>query len=84
MPSRARTRGGKRADFAQIAVSVVEQAIGDVLKPAEGKNVHAQALSALGASKGGKARAESLTAKQRQMIAKHAAKARWGKTGGKG
>ena len=47
MPSRA-SRGGKRADFAQIAVSVVEQAIGDVLKPAEGKNPHAQALSALG------------------------------------
>jgi hypothetical protein len=36
-------------------VSVVEQAIGGVLKPAEGKNPHAQALSALGASKGGKA-----------------------------
>ncbi|MGB8411444.1 MAG: hypothetical protein WCE23_01335 [Candidatus Binatus sp.] len=83
MPTRA-SRGGKRADFAQIAVSVVEQAIGDVLKPAEGKNPHAQALSALGASKGGKARAESLTAKQRKMIAKHAAKTRWGKTGGKG
>ena len=74
----------KDHDFAAVARRVVEQAIGDVLKPAEGKNVHAQALSALGASKGGKARAESLTAKQRQMIAKHAAKARWGKTGGKG
>jgi hypothetical protein len=47
MPSRA-SRGGKRADFAQIAISVVEQAIGDLLKPAEDKNVHAQALSALG------------------------------------
>jgi hypothetical protein len=76
MPTRA-SRGGKRADFAQIAVSVVEQAIGDVLKPAEGKNVHAQALSALGAAKGGKARAESLSATKRKSIAKKAAAARW-------
>jgi hypothetical protein len=83
MPSRA-SRGGKRADFAQNALRVFEEAIGDVLKPAEGKNPHAQALSALGASKGGKARAESLTAKQRKLIAQHAATVRWGKTGGKG
>jgi hypothetical protein len=76
MPSRA-SRGGKRADFAQIAVSVVEQAIGGVLKPAEGKNVHAQALSALGASKGGKARAAKLSATKRKAIAKKAAAARW-------
>jgi hypothetical protein len=76
MPSRA-SRGGKRADFAQIAVSVVEQAIGDVLKPAEGKNPHAQALSALGASKGGKARAANLSAKRRTAIARKAALSRW-------
>lgn len=74
------SRGGKRADLAQIAVSVVEQAIGDVLKPAEGKNPHAQALSALGASKGGKARAEKLSARKRKQIAREAAKARWAKT----
>jgi hypothetical protein len=79
MPSRARTRGGKRADFAQVAVSVVEQAIGDVLKPAEGKNVHAQALAALGASKGGKARAAKLSATKRKAIAKKAAATRWKK-----
>ena len=78
MPSRA-SRGGKRADFAQIAVSVVEQAIGDVLKPAEGKNPHAQALSALGASKGGKARAAKLSEKRRKEIAKKAALKRWNK-----
>jgi hypothetical protein len=78
MPSRA-SRGGKRADFAQIAVSVVEQVIGGVLKPSEGKNVHAQALSALGASKGGKARAKSLSSEQRAAIAKKAAHTRWKK-----
>jgi len=81
MPSRA-SRGGKRADFAQNALRVFEEAIGDVLKPAEGKNPHAQALSALGASKGGKARAAKLTARQRKTIAKKAAIARWNpKTG---
>jgi hypothetical protein len=78
MPTRA-SRGGKRADFTQIALRVVEEAIGDVLKPAEGKNPHAQALSALGSAKGGKARAESLSAKKRRDIAKKAAKARWNK-----
>jgi len=76
MPTRA-SRGGKRADFAQIALKVVEQATGDVLKPAEGKNPHAQALSALGASKGGKARAAKLSSKKRKAIAKKAALARW-------
>jgi hypothetical protein len=76
MPSRA-SRGGKRADFAQIAVSVVEQAIGDVLKPTEGKNPHAQALSALGASKGGLARAKNLSPAKRKAIARKAAISRW-------
>jgi hypothetical protein len=76
MPSRA-SRGGKRADTAQNALRVVEEAIGEVLKPDEGKNPHAQALSALGASKGGKARAAKLSAKKRKEIAARAAKARW-------
>jgi hypothetical protein len=56
MPARA-SRGRNRADVAQTVLSVVEEAIGEVPKPAESKNPHAQALSALGASKGGKARA---------------------------
>jgi hypothetical protein len=43
------------------------------------KNPHAQALSKLGASKGGNARAENLSAKKRSQIAKKAAKARWKK-----
>lgn len=47
--------------------------------PERQKNPAAVALSALGASKGGKARAESLTAKQRSKIAKKAARARWKK-----
>lgn len=37
----------------------------------------AQMLSRLGASKGGKARADSLSPEQRKAIAQKAAKARW-------
>ncbi len=41
------------------------------------KNPAAVALGKLGASKGGMARAASLTAKQRRQIALRAAQARW-------
>lgn len=41
------------------------------------KNPAAVALSKLGASKGGKARAKKLSAKERSRIAKAAAQARW-------
>lgn len=75
MSTRA-SRGGKRADVAQNALHVVEEAIGEVLKPEEGKKPHAQALSALGASKGGKSRAEKLSAKKRKEIAAKAVKTR--------
>ena len=78
MPTRA-SRGGKRADPIQNALRIVEEATGAILKPAEGKNVHAQALSALGASKGGKARAANLSEKRRKQIARKAAAARWKK-----
>ena len=47
--------------------------------PNEGKNPAAVELGRLGGLKGGKARAESLTAKERQKIAKNAAKTRWKK-----
>ena len=46
---------------------------------AEEKNPAAVALGRLGASKGGKARAEKLTPEQRKEIARKAAKARWDK-----
>jgi hypothetical protein len=39
----------------------------------------AQILSKLGASKGGEARAKTLTPERRKAIAQKAAKARWGK-----
>jgi hypothetical protein len=65
---------------------VVEDLIGEKMdgsplgRPAapDTRNPAAVALSKLGASKGGKARAASLSAKKRKMIAKKAAAARWG------
>jgi hypothetical protein len=60
---------------------VIEEATGETLKPALGKNPHAQALSRLGASKGGKARAATLTAARRSKIAQRAARVRWKKKG---
>jgi hypothetical protein len=46
---------------------------------AEEKNPAAVALGKLGASKGGKARAEKLSAERKSEIARKAAKARWAK-----
>ena len=77
-----------RRDVVEIARSVVEQAIsekltGEPLDPPEEsqepdtRNPAAVALSKLGASKGGKARAKKLTPEQRSQIARNAAKARW-------
>jgi len=76
MPTRA-SRGGKRTDPMQNALCVVEESIGEALKLSETKNPHAQALSALGAAKGGKARAAKLSDAKRKAIAKKAAAARW-------
>jgi hypothetical protein len=47
------------------------------LQPAKKKNPAAVALAMLGASKGGKARAQKLSARERSRIAKRAATARW-------
>lgn len=77
-----------RRDVVEIARSVVEQAIGEKLtgepldRPEEShepdtRNPAAVALSKLGASKGGKARAAKLSKKRRSEIAKKAAAARW-------
>ena len=68
-------------DTNQLAKSIVDQATGDSSTPIDesGKNPAAVALGRLGGLKGGKARAESLTAKKRKEIAKKAAQARWKK-----
>lgn len=71
----------KHADLNQMAYAIV-QAATDESEPVEEpttKNPHAVALGRLGGLKGGKARADKLTPKQRKDIAKIANTARWKK-----
>jgi len=83
MPARA----SKRRDFTQIAKAIVDAATGNgppILPPGsppanDTRNPHAVAMSKLGASKGGKARAKALSAAKRRAIAKKAAAKRWRK-----
>jgi hypothetical protein len=87
MPTRASKAKPRRQDDPILfAKAVIESTTGEKWggtplehPPERVKNPAAVALSKLGAAKGGKARAESLTAKQRSKIAKKAAKARWEK-----
>jgi hypothetical protein len=68
-------------DTNKLAKSIVDLATGeseDTPLTPDGKNAAAVALGKLGGLKGGKARAESLTAKRRKEIAQKAAAARWG------
>ncbi len=77
-----------KGDVAQNALRVVEQVIGEPLKPqrrivqfpTHKKNAAAVALGKLGGMKGGKARAAKLTPTERKEIAQKAAKARWARS----
>jgi hypothetical protein len=86
MPSRASKPKPKTAtrDFTSIARRVVEEAIGERLDGSplpepepDTRNPAAVALSKLGASKGGKARAKKLSAAKRKEISAMGVKARW-------
>ncbi len=63
----------------QLAHLIGQIATGEVTeeRPEDKRNPAAVLLGALGASKGGKARAKALSEKQRKAIAKKAANARW-------
>lgn len=74
-------RAPRTLDSNQWAHSVVAATTEDLPEEAA-KNPAAVALGRLGGAKGGKARAASLTPKQRSQIAQMAAKARWGKKKG--
>jgi hypothetical protein len=75
----------KERDFTIRARQSVDKAIGE--HPDGGpiddletkKNPHAVALGRLGGRKGGKARAQKLSAEKRKEIATKAARKRWGK-----
>jgi hypothetical protein len=75
MPTRA-SNARRPRDTNQLAWQIVQEATGQAPvepeKP-DTRNPAAVALSKLGASKGGKARAESLSKRQRVEIAKKAA-----------
>lgn len=81
MPNRSSNRGKGRPDPNEIAFSIVQQATGQAPKtePPKEKNAAAVTLGRLGGLKGGKARADSLSADKRKEIAKKAAEARWKK-----
>jgi hypothetical protein len=69
-------------DANQLAWQVVREATGQSSPPVEvpdTRNPAAVALSKLGASKGGHARAAALSPAKRRAIAKKAVAARWGK-----
>lgn len=69
-------------DANQLAKLIVEISTGETAdspEPPAPKNPHAVALGRLGGLKGGKARAEQLSAKRRTEIARKAARARYGK-----
>jgi IS5 family transposase len=67
------------ADLNKLAASIVQSATGEPAKETTSdKNPAAVALGRLGGLKGGKARAEKLSARKRKAIASKAARARWG------
>jgi hypothetical protein len=78
MPDRSRRRP---TDANQLGKLIVALSVGEETEtlPAREKNPAAVALGRLGGQKGGKARAESLSAHRRKQIAKAAALARYGK-----
>jgi hypothetical protein len=71
-------QSSKPKDLNETAFSVVQQSTGDA-QPIPTKNPAAVALGRLGGLKGGKARAENLSARRRKEIATRAAEARWRK-----
>lgn len=81
MPDRSRKRP---RDLNGLAASIVADSTDeDKPEPADdGKDPAAVALGRKGGLKGGRARAEKLTAQQRSEIAKKAARTRWSSDGG--
>ena len=69
-------------DANQLAWQITQEATGQASPPVQApdtRNPAAVALSALGASKGGHARAAALSPAKRKAIAKKAVAARWSK-----
>jgi len=73
-------RSSKKKDINETTLSIVQKATGQAEpeKAKPEKNAAAVALGRLGGLKGGKARAQKLTAEQRRNIGRKAAAKRWG------
>ena len=79
MPKRSSKKEGREGGN-EIAFGVAQEATSEPVEPEpDTRNPHAVALGRLGGLKGGKARAQKLTKKQRSEIARKAAQARWSK-----
>jgi hypothetical protein len=79
MPNRS-SKPKRPRDTNQLAKFIVELATGEQPAPEladTGKDPAAVALGRKGGLKGGKARADNLTAQRRSEIARKAAKSRW-------
>ena len=74
-------RSGKKQDINVKAFSIVQKLTGEASEEKSDKNPHAVALGRLGGLKGGKARAEKLTAMERKRLARKAAMSRWKRQG---
>jgi hypothetical protein len=75
-------RPARPRDMNQLAKRIVDISVGEAEdEPATKieKNPHAVALGRLGGLRGGKARAQTLTAEKRSEIARVAARSRWRK-----
>jgi hypothetical protein len=81
MPKRSSTNKRRTRDVNQLAKSVVDLATGNPIseepQPIKEKDPLAVELGRRGGLKGGKARAEKLSAEERAEIAQKAALARW-------
>jgi len=79
MPNRSSSRGKGPKDPNELAFSIVQQATGQAPRPdpKPEKNPAAVTLGRMGGLKGGRARAEKLSAEKRKEIATKAAKKRW-------
>jgi hypothetical protein len=76
-------RSSKSRDENETAFAIVAQ-VTEEAEAQRGKNPAAVALGRLGGLKGGKARAQQLSAQKRKAIARKAAIKRWSKAKAKG
>jgi hypothetical protein len=76
MPDRSRKRPRDPNQLGKLIVDIATSEVEDAA-PDDGKNPAAVELGRKGGLKGGKARANRMTAKERSEAAKRAADARW-------